>query len=93
MQRTRKELEQMTPEELVERVLEMQDILRESLLVRNSMQKLINELLTLKSEEVAYYASLTPEDQEQIALKEAWAEARHAVANPSGFINTLRSVN
>ncbi len=93
MQRSREELKKMTPEELVERVLEMQDILRESLLVRDTMQKLINELLTLKSDEVAYYASLNPESQEQLALKEAWAEARHAVANPSGFINRLRRVN
>ncbi len=93
MQRTREELEKMTPEELIERVLEMQDILRESLLVRNTMQKLINELLTLKSDEVTYYASLTPENQEQVALKEVWAEARHAVANPSGFIHRLRRVN
>lgn len=90
MQRTKKELEQMPPDQLIGRVLEMQDILRESLLVRDSMQELINTLLTLKNEEVAYYASLNPENQEQSALKEVWAEARHAVANPSGFVKFLR---
>ncbi|MEZ4605391.1 MAG: hypothetical protein R2880_10790 [Deinococcales bacterium] len=88
MQRSRVELEQMDHEELVTRVLDMQDMVKESLLVRAAMQKLINRLLTLKDDEVSHYASLPSEhlSPEERMLKEVWAEARHALANPSGLV-------
>lgn len=90
MQRTRDELSQMPPSELVDRVLEMQDIMRESLRVRAAMQQLLNRLLKLKSEEVGHFAALdinsTDVTDDQKALKVAWGEARLALANPSMLI-------
>ena len=53
MQRTRAELDDMSRDELSDRILEMQDILKESLLVREAMQTLLNRLLTVKEDEVA----------------------------------------
>lgn len=86
MQRTRAELEAMTHDDLVQRVLELQDLLREGLAVRGTLHAVLNALLAAKDEEVARFAdadatSLTLEEQE---LKRAWAAARHAVANPLG---------
>lgn len=86
MQRTRVELESMSHAELVERVLEMQDMLKEGLAVRESIQGVLNYLLLTKADEVERYAKvpdaeLSPEEQ---AIKKAWAKARHAVSNPLG---------
>jgi len=86
MQRTRAELEAMTHDDLVHRVLELQDLLREGLAVRGTLHAVLNALLAAKDDEVARFAdadatSLTLEEQE---LKRAWAAARHAVANPLG---------
>jgi hypothetical protein len=86
MQRTRAELEAMTHDDLVQRVLELQDLLREGLAVRGTLHAVLNALLAAKDEEVARFAdadatSLALEEQE---LKRAWAAARHAVANPLG---------
>ncbi len=90
MQRTKAELEQMSHADLVNRVLEMQDLLREGLAVRDSLHVVLNNLLKAKAEEVEKYADsksdyLSPEEQ---AIKEAWAEARHAVSNPPGVVPT-----
>lgn len=86
MQRTRAELEAMSHDDLVHRVLELQDLLREGLAVRSTLHAVLNALLAAKDDEVARYAdaaeaSLTLEEQE---LKRAWAAARHAVSNPLG---------
>lgn len=78
----------MTHDELVERILELQDMLREGLAVRDSLHAVLNTLLNAKADEVAYYASV-PEaqlDQEGLELKRAWAAARHAVSNPYGLM-------
>lgn len=87
MQRNRDELTQMNQAELVERVLEMQDIMRESLRVRSAMQQLLNRLLKLKADEVGHFAALDISSMDvtddQKALKAAWGEARLALANPS----------
>jgi len=53
MQRTRAELEAMSHEELVNRVLEMQDMLREGLAVRDSLHAVLNMVLNAKADEVA----------------------------------------
>jgi hypothetical protein len=86
MQRTRAELEAMTHDDLVQRVLELQDLLREGLAVRGALHAVLNALLAAKELEVGRFAeaelaSLAPEDQE---LKRAWDGARLAVANPLG---------
>ncbi len=86
MQRTRAELEAMSHDDLVHRVLELQDLLREGLGVRTTLHAVLNALLAAKDDEVARYADadegkLSLEDQE---LKRAWAAARHAVSNPLG---------
>jgi ribosomal protein L18 len=88
MQRTREQLEAMTHAELVERILEMQDMLREGLAVRDSLHAVLNTLLKAKAEEVAYYASAAEAqlDHEGVELKKAWAAARHAVSNPYGLM-------
>lgn len=88
MQRTRQELEQMSHSELVDRVLEMQDLLREGLAVRDSLHLVLNELLKAKAEEVETYASLEDEQlsADALALKEVWAKARHALSNPRGLV-------
>lgn len=88
MQRTRAELEAMSHEDLVGRVLEMQDMLREGLAVRDSLHAVLNTVLKAKAEEVEHYASTGDGDlaPEEIELKRAWAAARHAVSNPVGLM-------
>jgi len=86
MQRTRTELEAMSHDYLVDRVLEMQDMLREGLAVRDSLHAVLNMVLNAKSDEVARYAE-APEatlDPEELEIKRAWAAARHALSNPLG---------
>lgn len=92
MQRTRAELEAMGHEDLVNRVLELQDMLMEGLAVRASLHAVLNTVLNAKEEEVARYAdapepTLSPEEQE---IKRAWAAARHAVSNPLGLARKAR---
>lgn len=89
MQRTRDELKQMTHEELVERVLELQDILREGLAVRDSLHRVLNGLLKAKADEVAEYAGMRSDvvSPEEKAVRQAWANARHAVSNPFGVVS------
>ncbi len=87
MQRTRAELEAMSHEDLVFRILEMQDMMLEGLAVRASLHAVLNTVLNAKTEEVAHYAdapdaALSPEELE---IKRAWAAARHAVSNPMGL--------
>jgi len=87
MQRSRAELEAMSPEDLVIRILELQEMMREGLAVRDSLHAVLNSVLNAKAEEVARYAdapdaSLTPEE---LDVKRAWAAARHAVSNPLGL--------
>ncbi len=86
MQRTRAELEAMSQEDLVNRVLECQDMLREGLAVRASLHAVLNTVLNAKSEEVARYADSVEAtlDPQELELKRAWAAARHAVSNPMG---------
>lgn len=88
MQRTKSELIAMSHEELVERVLEAQDMLREGLAVRDSLHAVLNMLLKAKASEVEHYASvdetkLEPHEQD---LRKAYAAARHALSNPSGLV-------
>ena len=88
MQRSRAELEAMSHDDLVNRVLELQDMMREGLAVRDSLHAVLNTVLKAKSEEVEHYAS-TPEADlapEEVELKRAWAAARHAVSNPTGLM-------
>ncbi len=86
MQRSRTELEAMTHAELVDRVLEMQDMLREGLAVRDSLHAVLNQVLAANEDQVVHYADLddTGLDPEEHDRKRAWAAARHAVANPLG---------
>lgn len=86
MQRTRTELEAMTHAELVDRVLEMQDMLREGLAVRDSLHAVLNQVLAANEDQVVHYADLDDEglEPEEHERKKAWAAARHAVANPVG---------
>ena len=88
MQRTRAELEAMPRDELASRVLEMQDMLREGLAVRDSLHAVLNMVLAANEDEVARYAALTEEelDPEDRERKRAWAAARHAVSNPVGLM-------
>jgi hypothetical protein len=88
MQRTRSELESMSHDELVERVLEAQDLLREGLAVRDSLHAVLNMLLKAKASEVEYYASVddTNLDHHEQELRKAYAAARHAVSNPAGLL-------
>ena len=87
MQRTRAELEAMSPEDLVNRVLELQDMLREGLAVRNSLHAVLNRVLNAKTDEVAIFAGLADTDlsPEEAELKGVWAAARQAVSNPTGL--------
>lgn len=87
MQRTRAELEAMSHEDLVNRVLELQDMLREGLAVRESLHAVLNRILNAKQEEVARFAERPVADlaPEQLELKRAWEAARHAVSNPLGL--------
>lgn len=94
MQRTKEDLEGMTHGELVGRVLELQDLLREGLVVRNALHRVLNDILKVKADEVGRYAdanetALTPDE---FALKEAWARVRHAVANPSGAAEKMPDI-
>lgn len=94
MQRTRNDLEAMTHDELVSRVLELQDLLREGLEVRNALHRVLNDILKVKADEVGVYAdapdsALEPEEH---ALKEAWARVRHAVANPPGAATMMPDI-
>jgi hypothetical protein len=88
MQRTRAELEAMSHDDLVSRVLEMQDMLKEGLAVRDSLHAVLNTVLKAKAEEVEHYASTAESElaPEEIELKRAWAAARHAVSNPVGLM-------
>ncbi len=88
MQRSREQLSAMSHEELVERVLEAQDLLKEGLAVRDSLHTVLNDLLKAKDDEVAYYASVVESqlDHQGLELKRAWAAARHAVSNPHGLM-------
>ena len=88
MQRTRAELEAMSNEDLVDRVLEAQDMLREGLAVRDSLHTVLNRVLNAKAEEVAHYADRADAEllPEELELKRAWAAARHALSNPVGLI-------
>ena len=85
MQRSKAELEAMSHPDLVARVLELQDIVREGLVVREALHAVLNDLLNAKADEVEHYAdvrgSLSPEEE---LLKHAWANARHALSNPLG---------
>ena len=95
MQRTKEDLEGMTHGELVGRVLELQDLLREGLVVRNALHRVLNDILKVKADEVGRYADL-PEsslESEELALKEAWARVRHAVANPSGAAEKMPDIS
>lgn len=86
MQRNRPELEAMSHAELVDRVLELQDMLREGLAVRDSLHAVLNMVLNAKSEEVARFADASDAtlDPDELELKRAWAAARHALSNPLG---------
>lgn len=88
MQRTRAELETMPHEDLVNRILELQDMLREGLAVRSSLHAVLNTVLNAKSEEVGFYAEAEAAtlDPEELELKQAWAAARHALSNPRGLV-------
>jgi hypothetical protein len=88
MQRTKEQLSRMSHEELVHRILEMQDILKEGLAVRDTLHTVLNNLLKAKSEEVEYFAAASEAslDNEGADQKKAWAAARHAVSNPQGLI-------
>ncbi len=92
MQRTRDELEAMDHAELVSRVLEMQDMLREGLVVRDALHRVMNDLLKAKADEVERYADadLQTLGADERKLKEAWAKARHALSNPLGVAEALR---
>lgn len=92
MQRSKDELEEMSHGELVSRVLEMQDLLREGLMVRDALHHVLNDLLKAKAEEVGDYAALDSAQlsPEELAVKEAWARARHAVSNPPGLLRLMR---
>jgi len=87
MQRTRAELEAMSHDDLVNRVLELQDMLLEGLAVRGSLHLVLNKILNAKEEEVARYADLpaTNLPPQELDLKRAWEAARHAVSNPLGL--------
>ncbi len=76
----------MSQEDLVNRVLELQDMLREGLAVRDSLHAVLNKVLAAKADEVARFAD-APDgtlDPEELELKRAWAAARHALSNPTG---------
>lgn len=88
MQRTREQLTAMTHGELVERVLEAQDMLREGLAVRDSLHTVLNQLLKAKADEVEHYAAAADAEleEDELLVKRAWAAARHAVSNPQGLL-------
>lgn len=78
----------MPHEDVVNRVLELQDMLREGLAVRDSLHAVLNQVLNAKNEEVARYAEVDELtlDEDELELKRAWAAARHAVSNPAGLV-------
>lgn len=78
----------MPHEDLVNRILELQDMLREGLAVRDSLHSVLNKVLLAKSEEVASFAGVDPLtlDDSDRDLQQAWAAARHAVSNPGGLV-------
>lgn len=84
MQRTRAELEAMSHEDLVNRVLELQDLLREGLAVREVLHLVLNQILNAKEEEVARFAELPADELNaaELELKRAWEAARRALADP-----------
>ena len=85
MQRTRNELDAMTHADLVDRVLELQDMLREGLAVRESLHAILNQVLAANEEAVLHYADLGDDaPDEELEKKRAWAAARLAVADPQG---------
>jgi hypothetical protein len=90
MQRTRAELEAMQHDDLVARVLELQEMLKEGLAVRDALHGVLNTLLNAKADEVAAFADRDDDalDAEGLELKGAWAAARHAVSNPLGLMRT-----
>jgi hypothetical protein len=91
MQRTRAELEAMSHDDLVNRVLELQDLLREGLAVRASLHAVLNMVLKAKADEVARFADIDEGvlDPLELELKHAWEAARHAVSNPLGLARKL----
>ena len=94
MQRTKEDLEGMTHGELVGRVLELQDLLREGLVVRNALHRVLNDILMVKADEVGRYADVTENalGPDEVALKDAWARVRHAVANPPGAAEKMPDI-
>lgn len=91
MQRTRAELETMSHDDLVNRVLELQDLLREGLAVRASLHAVLNMVLKAKADEVTRYADMSEHklDAAELEVKHAWEAARHAVSNPLGLAKKL----
>ena len=91
MQRTRAELEAMPHDDLIARVLELQDMLKEGLAVRDALHGVLNRLLNAKEDEVARYADGDPAElaDDEAELADAWAAARHAVSNPHGLARAL----
>ena len=82
----------MSHDELVNRVLEAQDLLKEGLAVRDSLHEVLNTLLKAKAEEVEAYAAANTNtlDTQELELKKAWAAARHAASNPYGLMLSLK---
>lgn len=91
MQRTRAELEAMSHDDLVNRVLELQDLLREGLAVRASLHAVLNMVLKAKADEVASYADIDENSlgPDELEVKHAWEAARHALSNPLGLARKL----
>ncbi len=79
----------MSHDDLVHRVLELQDLLREGLAVRRTLHAVLNALLAAKEAEVGRFADADDAtlDVDQQELKRAWAAARHAVSNPVGLMH------
>jgi len=88
MQRSREQLSRMSHDELVDRVLEMQDILRAGLDVRDSLHTVLNNFIKGNAEEVELYAGATEAslDAEGVEARKACAAARHAVSKPYGLV-------
>ena len=77
----------MSQEDLVNRVLELQDMLREGLAVRASLHAVLNTVLNAKSEEVARYAEAhegTLDPHELESLLEYELETHHKEAHMPG---------
>lgn len=82
----------MTHDQLVERVLEAQDLLRVGLSVRDALHAVLNHLLKVKADEVVQYAEIDAStlDEDELDIKRTWAAARHAVSNPLGAAKSLQ---